>query len=126
MTEFFVQIADDLTDAAGASSFQPGNYRAMQLDACRMAHYRRDIRLLCAQGARVLEVGPGPLATLSVLCLAAGAREVVAVEMVRWAAEAARAALAHDPRARVLHKHTDALGASDVGGDLHFDVLVLS
>ena len=123
MAEFFVQVSDDLTDDAGAPSFQSYHYRTMQLDACRMAHYRRDIARL-APGARVLEVGPGPLAVLSTLCLAAGAKEVVAVEMVGWAAEAAREALAADPRARVLHKHTGQLGAEDVGGDTHYDLLV--
>ena len=56
MAEFFVQVSDDLTDDAGAASFQSYHYRTMQLDACRMAHYRRDIARL-APGARVLEVG---------------------------------------------------------------------
>ena len=121
MTDFFVQVSHDDND--DPLRFQHGNYRAMQLDESRMVHYRRDIERLSA-GARILEIGPGPLATLTELCLAAGAREVFAVEMCPWAAEAARAALAADRRATVLTMHTDALRAADVGGDRRFDLLL--
>ena len=71
-----------------------------------------------------MEIGPGPLATLTELCLMAGAREVVAVEVCPWAAAEARAMLASDGRATVLSMHTDVLRVEDVGGNCHFDLLL--
>ena len=100
-------------------------YREMADDALRMRSYRRTIDAL-VRGQRVLELGPGPLCSLTLMCLEAGAKEVVAVECCAWAAAAARELLAPHPRATVIDADASALRPGDLptAGGSHFDVLV--
>ena len=60
----------------------------MLRDQARIGAYRRDI-FATVPGKRVLEIGPGPAAVLSRLCLAAGAASVISVEGDPWVAEQA-------------------------------------
>jgi predicted nicotinamide N-methyase len=103
-------------------------FQLMLRDRARIDAYRRDI-FATAPGKRVLEIGPGPAAVLSRLCLEAGAASVISVEGDPWVAERAERRLLrerkHVGRWRVVPALSTDLVAEDVGGDLHFDVLVL-
>jgi hypothetical protein len=104
-------------------------YREMADDALRMRSYRHAIDA-SVRGQRVLELGPGPLCPLTLMCLDAGAKEVVAVECCTWAATAARELLAPHPHVTVIEADAAALRPDDLptaasgGGGGHFDVLV--
>lgn len=100
----------------------------MLSDRPRLDAYGRDI-ITTVPGKRVMEVGPGPTAVLSRLCLDAGAESVVSVEGDPWVAEMAEKRMMrerrHAGRWRVISKLSSDLTVDDVGGDPRFDVLVL-
>ena len=78
-------------------------FQVMLSDQARIDAYRRDIAAT-VPGKRVLEVGPGPAAVLSRLCLDAGAASVLSVEGDPWVAEhAERCGEPHD----VAHEQED-------------------
>jgi hypothetical protein len=102
-------------------------FQALLTDRLRVAAYAADIAATVAD-RRVLEVGPGPAAVLTRLCLDAGAARVVSVEGDEWAAAAARRRLARSAgggpadRWQVVTALSTELEPSVVGGE--FDVLV--
>lgn len=100
----------------------------MLSDQARIGAYRRDI-VTSVPGKRVLEVGPGPRAVLSRMCLNAGAASVVSVEGDPWVAERAERCLRrerrHAGRWRIVPTMSNDITVDDVDGDPHFDVLVL-
>jgi hypothetical protein len=103
-------------------------FELMLRDHARIGAYRRDI-FATVPGKRVLEIGPGPEAVLSRLCLDAGAASVISIEGDAWVAEQAERRLLreqqHAGRWRIVPALTTDLVADDVDGDPHFDVLVL-
>ena len=103
-------------------------FQVMISDRVRVAAYRRDI-VRGVEGRRVLEIGPGPVALLTMLAVHAGARQVISVEgnarVARSAARRLRGARQTDSRVRVIAKFSDDLTAADVDGDQHFDVLLV-
>ena len=103
-------------------------FQVMLSDRARIEAYRLDIAAEVA-GKRVLEVGPGPAAVLSQICLDAGAASMVSVEGDPWVAEHAERRLLRERRYtgrwRVIPKLSTELTLDDVDGDPHFDVLVL-
>jgi hypothetical protein len=103
-------------------------FQLMLSDQARLTAYRRDIAAT-VPGKRVLEVGPGPAAVLSRLCLDAGAASVVSVEGDPWVAEQAGRCLLrerrHAGRWRIVPALSTDLTVDDVDGDPHFGVLVL-
>jgi hypothetical protein len=103
-------------------------FQLMLRDQARIDAYRRDI-VVTVPGKRVLEIGPGPAAVLSRLCLEAGAASVISVEGDPWVAEQAERRLLrerqHAGRWRVVPALSTGLAVDDVDGDAHFDVLVL-
>lgn len=103
-------------------------FQLMLRDTARIDAYRHDI-FATVPGKRVLEIGPGPTAVLSRLCLDAGAASVTSVEGDPWVAErAARRVLGdrqYAGRWRIVPALSTDLVADDVDGDPHFDVLVL-
>jgi len=103
-------------------------FQVMLSDRPRIDAYRRDI-VTAVPRKRVLEVGPGPAAVLSRLCLDAGAASVVSVEGDPWVAGHAERRLLRERRYagrwRVIPKLSTDLTVEDVDGDPHFDVLVL-
>jgi hypothetical protein len=103
-------------------------FQVMLSDRPRIDAYRRDI-VTAVPRKRVLEIGPGPAAVLSRLCLDANAASVVSIEGDPWvAAQAERRLLRerrHTGRWRVIPKLSTDLTTGDVDGDPHFDVLVL-
>ena len=125
------QTADEKRRASAAerrTGFDWLLFQVMLSDRPRIDAYRRDI-VAAVPGKRVLEVGPGPAAVLSRLCLAAGAASVVSVEGDPWVAEHAGLRLLRERwyagRWRVIPKLSTDLTVDDAGGDPHFDVLVL-
>jgi amino acid adenylation domain-containing protein/non-ribosomal peptide synthase protein (TIGR01720 family) len=86
-------------------------YRAMARDETRNRSYRAALARKVA-GKTVLEIGPGPEAVLSRMCVEVGARKVYAVEISAETAERARAFVA-------------SLGLSDRIEILHGDVVDL-
>ena len=103
-------------------------FQLMLSDQARLSAYRRDIAAT-VPGKRVLEVGPGPAAVLSRLCLDAGAASVVSVEGDPWVAEQAERRLLrerrHAGRWRIVPALSTDLTVDDVDGDPHFGVLLL-
>jgi predicted nicotinamide N-methyase len=103
-------------------------FQLMLRDQARIGAYRRDI-FATVPGKRVLEIGPGPAALLSRLCLDAGAASVISVEGDPWVAEQAVRRLLrerqHAGRWRIVPALSTDLAVDDVDGDPHFDVLVL-
>lgn len=103
-------------------------FELMLRDHARIGAYRRDI-FATVPGKRVLEIGPGPAAVLSRLCLDAGAASVISIEGDAWVAEQAERRLLreqqHVGRWRIVPALSTDLVAGDVDGDPHFDVLVL-
>jgi hypothetical protein len=103
-------------------------FQVMLSDRPRIDAYRRDIVTVVPR-KRVLEVGPGPAAVLSRLCLDAGATSVVSVEGDPCVAAHAERRLLRERRYaghwRVIPKLSSDLTVEDVDGDPHFDVLVL-
>ena len=80
-------------------------YGAMAKDERRNRSYRAAFECHLA-GKTVLEIGPGPEAVLSRMCIAAGARKVYAVELSQATAERARARVAEcglADRIEVIH-----------------------
>jgi hypothetical protein len=125
------QTADEERRASAAerrTGFDWLLFQVMLSDQVRIESYRRDITA-AVPGTRVLEVGPGPTAVLSRLCLDAGAASVMAVEGEPWVAERAERRLLRERRYaghwRVIPKLSTDLTVKDVDGDPHFDVLVL-
>lgn len=101
-------------------------FQVMLEDRARLKAYRRDIERT-VRGARVLEIGPGPKAVLSIMCLDAGASSVISLEGAAWVAAEARRTLESrgpDKRWRIIQKLSTELTAADVDDDLRFDVLV--
>jgi predicted nicotinamide N-methyase len=103
-------------------------FQLMLRDQARIDAYRRDI-LATVPGKRVLEIGPGPVAVLSRLCLDAGAASVISVEGDPWVAKQAERRLLrerqHAGRWRIVPTLSTDLALEDIEGDPHFDVLVL-
>lgn len=103
-------------------------FQVMLSDRARIDAYRRDIAAT-VPGKRVLEVGPGPAAVLSRLCLDAGAASLLSVEGDPWVAEHAERSLLrerrHVGRWRVIPKLSTDLTVDEADGDPHFGVLVL-
>ncbi len=103
-------------------------FQLMLSDQARFGAYRRDIAAT-VPGKRVLEIGPGPTALLSRLCLEAGAASVISVEGDHWVAEQAERRLLrerqHAGRWRIVPAMSTDLAVDDVDSDPHFDVLVL-
>jgi hypothetical protein len=103
-------------------------FQLMLRDRARIDAYRRDI-FATAPGKRVLEIGPGPAAVLSRLCLDADATSVISVEGDHWVAEQAERRLLrerqHAGRWRIVPALSTDLAVDEVDGDPHFDVLVL-
>ena len=103
-------------------------FQLMLSDQARFGVYRRDIAAM-VPGKRVLEIGPGPAAMLSRLCLDAGAASVIAVEGDPWVAEQAERRLLrerqHVGRWRIVPTMSTDLTVDDVEDDPHFDVVVL-
>jgi predicted nicotinamide N-methyase len=125
------QTADEERRATAAERRTGFDWLLFQLmlnDQARIVAYRRDIAAT-VPGKRVLEVGPGPAAVLSRLCLDAGAVSVVSVEGDPWVAEYAQRRLLrerrHAGRWRIVPTMSTDLAVDDVDGDPHFDVLVL-
>jgi hypothetical protein len=104
-------------------------YREMASDKLRMRSYRNAI-VGAVRGQRVLELGPGPLCPLTLMCLQAGAKEVVTVESCGWAATAARELLESHTCATVIEGDAATLRPDDLptaGGSVakaHFDVMI--
>lgn len=103
-------------------------FQMMLSDQARIDAYRRDIAAT-VPGNRVLEIGPGPAAVLSRLCLDSGATSLLSVEGDPWVAERAARSLQrerrHVGRWRVISKLSTDLTVDDADGDPHFGVLVL-
>src|SRR3712207_2163217 len=103
-------------------------FQLMLSDQARFGAYRRDVAAT-VPGKRVLEIGPGPAAVLSRLCLDAGAASLISVEGDLWVAEQAERRLLrerrYDNRWRIVPTMSTDLVVDDVGGNAHFDVLVL-
>ena len=103
-------------------------FQLMLSDQARFGAYRRDI-VAMVPGKRVLEIGPGPTAVLSRLCLDAGAASVISVEGDPWVAEQAERRLLRERqyagRWRIVPTMSTDLAVDGVDGDPHFDVLVL-
>ena len=103
-------------------------FQMMLSDRARIDAYRRDIAAT-VPGKRVLEIGPGPTAVLSRLCLDARAASVVCVEGDSWVAERAYGRLLRERRYagrwRIVPKLSTELTLDDVDGDPRFGVLVL-
>ena len=125
------QTADEerrTSAAARRTGFDWLLFQVMLSDRARIDAYRRDI-VATVPHKRVLEVGPGPAAVLSRLCLDAGAASMVSVEGDPWVAEHAERRLQREQRYtgrwRVVPKLSTDLTVDDVDGDPHFDVLVL-
>ena len=125
------QTADEERRASAAerrTGFDWLLFQVMLSDRARIDAYRLDIAAE-VPGKRVLEVGPGPAAVLSRLCLDAGAASMVSVEGDPWVAEHAERRLLRERRYtgrwRVIPKLSTELTLDDVDGDPHFDVLVL-
>ena len=125
------QTADEKRRASAAerrTGFDWLLFQVMLSDRARIDAYRRDIAATVPR-KRVLEVGPGPAAMLSRLCLGAGAASMVSVEGDPWVAEHAERRLLHERRYtgrwRIIPKLSSDLTLEDVDGDPHFDVLVL-
>lgn len=125
------QAADEKRRATAAerrTGFDWLLFQIMLSDRPRLNAYGRDI-VATVPGKRVMEVGPGPTAVLSRLCLDAGAESVVSVEGDPWVAEQAERRMLrerrHTARWRVVPKLSTDLTAEDVGGDPRFGVLVL-
>ena len=94
-------------------------------ERARVRAYRHDIEAT-VRGKTVLEIGPGPTAVFTQIAAEAGAELVVAVEANAWVAtEARRRVRRFGSRVVVLARHTDDLGAAELGGRRHFDVLVV-
>src|ERR687897_637403 len=72
-------------------------FQLMLSDQARFGAYRRDI-VATVPGKRVLEIGPGPAAVLSRLCLDAGAASVISVEGDPWVAAHAERRLLRERR----------------------------
>ena len=99
-------------------------YRGMAGDELRMGSYRRAVSQ-AVLGKRVLELGPGPLCPLTLMCVEGGATEIVAVERSGWVATAARELLAPHTHVTVLEADAATLRPADLPtGGGHFDVLV--
>ncbi len=127
----YSQAADEKRRATAAerrTNFDWLLFQMMLSDQARLSAYRRDI-FATVPGKRVLEVGPGPRAVLSRLCLDAGAASVVSLEGDQWVAERARRRLMrerrHAGRWRIIPTLSTALTLDDVGDEPHFDVLLL-
>jgi hypothetical protein len=125
------QTADEERRATAAERRTGFDWLLFQLmldDQARIEAYRRDIAAT-VPGKRVLEVGPGPAAVLTRLCLDAGAASVVSVEGDPWVAERAERRLLrerhHAGRWRIVPTMSTELVPGDVDGGPHFDVLVL-
>lgn len=125
------QTADEELRATGSerrTGFDWLLFQLMLSDQARIDAYRRDI-VTSVPGKRVLEVGPGPRAVLSRMCLNAGAASVVSVEGDPWVAERAERCLRrerrHAGRWRIVPTMSNDITVDDVDGDPHFDVLVL-
>ena len=103
-------------------------FELMLRDRARIDAYRRDI-VATVPGKRVLEIGPGPAAVLSRLCLDAGAASVTSVEGDSWVAKQAERRLLreqqHAGRWRIVPALSTDLSVDDVDNDPDFDVLVL-
>jgi predicted nicotinamide N-methyase len=103
-------------------------FQLMLSDQARFGAYRRDI-VATVPGKRVLEIGPGPAAVLSRLCLDAGAASVISVEGDPWVSKQAERRLLrerqHAGRWRIVPALSTDLEDEDVDGDPQFDVLVL-
>src|SRR5215217_4065739 len=103
-------------------------FQLMLSDQARFGAYRRDI-VATVPGKRVLEIGPGPAAVLSRLCLDAGAASVISVEGDPWVSKHAERRLLrerqHAGRWRIVPALSTDLEDEDVDGDPQFDVLVL-
>jgi hypothetical protein len=103
-------------------------FQLMLSDQARLSAYSRDIAAT-VPGKRVLEIGPGPAALLSRMCLDAGAASLLSVEGDPWVAEQAERRLLrerrHAGRWQIVPTLSTDLTVDDVGGDPHFGVLVL-
>jgi hypothetical protein len=97
-------------------------------DTLRLNAYRDDIAR-SVSGRRVLEIGAGPMAVLTRMCLDADASHVVAVEGNPRAARQAEAELNRYPqyagRWQILSGLSTDLSPADVPGGGSFDVLTL-
>ena len=125
------QTADEERRATAAerrTGFDWFLFQLMLSDRARIEAYRRDLAAT-VPGKRVLEVGPGPEAVLTRLCLDAGAASVVGVEGDPWVAECTQRRLLrerqHAGRWRIVPTMSTELVPDDVDGDPQFDVLVL-
>jgi hypothetical protein len=101
-------------------------FQVMLEDKPRLAAYRRDIER-SVRGARVLEIGPGPKAVLSAMCLDSGVSSLISVEGDPWVASQAASRLKRrgiDKRWTLIPKLSTKLSPADVGNDTAFDVLV--
>ncbi len=108
-----------------ATGFDWTLYQVMVSDRARVGAYRKDIEALVA-GKRVLEVGPGPHAALTIIAAEAGAASILSIEANDWAAaEARRRVRRFGDRVRVLAGHTDQVSDEAVGASRHFDVLLI-
>lgn len=108
-----------------ATGFDWTLYQVMVSDRARVGAYRKDIEKLVA-GKRVLEVGPGPHAALTIIAAEAGAASILSIEANGWAAEEARRRVHRfGDRVRVLAGHTDEMSEQAVRGSRHFDVLLI-
>ena len=108
-----------------ATGFDWTLYQVMVSDQARVGAYRKDIETLVA-GKRVLEVGPGPHAALTIIAAEAGAGSILSIEANSWAAaEARRRVRRFGDRVRVVAGHTDQVGDRVVEGSRHFDVLLI-
>ena len=116
------------TSAERRTGFDWLLFQLMLRDKARIGAYRRDI-FATVPGKRVLEIGPGPTAVLSRLCLDAGAASVISVEGDPWVAEQAERRLIGERqyagRWRIVPALSTDLVAEHVDDDPHFDVLVL-
>lgn len=122
--EYWVNCICDSQSERRAAGCDLLTFAAMTHDLLRMRSFERDI-YATVPGKRVLEVGTGALAPLTLMCLQAGALEVITVERTAWAAEAARELLAPHRNCTVIGpRPAESLRTSDVGGNGHFDVLV--
>lgn len=108
-----------------ATGFDWALYQVMVSDRGRVEAYRQDIASLVT-GKTVLEIGPGPLAVLTVLAAEAGATSVVSIEANAWAAtEARRRVRRYEDRVRIVTGHTDELDLDAAGVPRHVDVLLI-
>lgn len=116
------------TSAERRTGFDWLLFQLMLRDKARIGAYSRDI-FAAVSGKRVLEIGPGPTAVLSRLCLDAGAASVISVEGDPWVAGQAERCLLGERRYvgrwRIVPALSTELVAADVDGDPHFDVLLL-